>query len=164
MVKSLPAMQEVRVQSLSWEDPLEKEIGTHSSALAWRIPWTEKPGRLQSMGLQELDTTQWLNHHHQASSGDSDDPVYFSFYSAPHALLCWLHLDPPTVLPLVHWNATLLYTFLLVLPLFRDKWLVTLKRVFSLQTFSQMSISYLAVFKTLLDPWFYLILTTIPWS
>ena len=157
-------MQETGVQLLGQEDPLEKEIAAHSGALAWRVPWTEKPGRLQSMVLQELDTAQWLNHHHQASSSGSDDPAHFSFYSAPHALLCWLHLDPPTVCPLVHWKATLLCTFLLVLPLSRDKWLFTLKRVFSLQTFSQMSNSYLAVFKTLLDPWFYLILTTIPWS
>ena len=51
-VKNLPAMQETRVQSLDWENPLEKEIATHSSILAWRNPWTEEPGRLQSMGLQ----------------------------------------------------------------------------------------------------------------
>ena len=43
--------------SLGWEDPQEKEMATHSSILAWKIPWTEKPGRLQSMGLQESDTT-----------------------------------------------------------------------------------------------------------
>ena len=46
MVKNLPAMQETQVQSLDWEDPLEKEMATHSSVLAWRIPWTEEPGRL----------------------------------------------------------------------------------------------------------------------
>ena len=45
-------MQETQVQSLSWEDPLEKEIATHSSTLAWRIPWTQEPGGLQSMELQ----------------------------------------------------------------------------------------------------------------
>ena len=50
MVKNLPAMQETQVQSLGWEDPLEKGMTTHSSILAWRIPWTEEPGRLQSMG------------------------------------------------------------------------------------------------------------------
>ena len=55
MVKSLPAVQEVQVQSLVGEDPLEKEMETHSSILAWRIPWSEEPGGLQSMGLQELD-------------------------------------------------------------------------------------------------------------
>ena len=51
-VKNLPAMQETPVQSLGWEDPLEEGIATHSSILAWRNPWTEEPGRLQSMGLQ----------------------------------------------------------------------------------------------------------------
>ena len=50
-VKNLPAMQETRVQSLSCEDPLEKELATHSSTLAWKIPWMEELGRLQSMGL-----------------------------------------------------------------------------------------------------------------
>ena len=54
MVKSLPAIQESLVQSLGWEDPLEKETATHSSILAYRIPWTKKPGRLQSMGLQRV--------------------------------------------------------------------------------------------------------------
>ena len=54
MVKNLPAMQETQVLSLGWEDPLEKETATHSSILAWRIPWTENPGGLQSMGSQRL--------------------------------------------------------------------------------------------------------------
>ena len=53
-VKRLPAMRETRVWSLGWEDPLEKEIATHSSILAWKIPWTEEPGRLQSMGSQRV--------------------------------------------------------------------------------------------------------------
>ena len=53
-VKCLPAMQETWVQSLGQEDPLEKEMATHSSTLAWEIPWTEEPGRLQSMGLQRV--------------------------------------------------------------------------------------------------------------
>ena len=57
LVKNLPAMQEIWVQFLGWEDTLEKEMATHSSILAWRIPWTKEPGRLQSMGLQESDTT-----------------------------------------------------------------------------------------------------------
>ena len=50
-------MQEMRVQSLGGEDPLEKEMATHSSILAWEIPWMEQPGRLQSTGSQESDTT-----------------------------------------------------------------------------------------------------------
>ena len=53
-IKRLPAMQETQVQSLGWEDSLEKEIATHSSILAWRIPWTEEPGRLQSTGSQRV--------------------------------------------------------------------------------------------------------------
>ena len=52
MVNHLPAVQETQVRSLGWEDPLEKEMATHSSTLAWKIPWTEEPGGLQSMGLQ----------------------------------------------------------------------------------------------------------------
>ena len=54
MVKHLPTMWETRVQSLGWEDLLEKEIATHSSILAWKIPWMEEPGRLQSTGLQRV--------------------------------------------------------------------------------------------------------------
>ena len=54
MVKCLPAMRETWVQSLGREDPLEKEMATHSSTLAWKIPWTEEPGRLQSMGSQRV--------------------------------------------------------------------------------------------------------------
>ena len=54
MVKHLPAMQETQVWFLGWEDPLEKEMAIHSSTLAWKIPWTEKPDRLQSMGLQRV--------------------------------------------------------------------------------------------------------------
>ena len=53
-VKRLPTMWETRVQSLGWEDLLEKDIATHSSILAWKIPWTEEPGRLQSMGSQRV--------------------------------------------------------------------------------------------------------------
>ena len=54
MLKHLPAVQETWVWSLGWEDPLEKEMATHSSILAWKIPWMEKPGRLQSMELQRV--------------------------------------------------------------------------------------------------------------
>ena len=53
-VKNPATMQETQVQSLGQEDPLEKGMATHSSILAWKIPWTEKPGRLQSMGLQRV--------------------------------------------------------------------------------------------------------------
>ena len=58
MVKCLPAMWETWVRSLGQEDPLEKEMATHSSILAWKIPWMEEPGRLQSMGCKESDTAE----------------------------------------------------------------------------------------------------------
>ena len=54
LVKNLPVVQETRVRSLGWEDPLEKEMATHSSILAWKISWTEEPGGLQSMGSQRV--------------------------------------------------------------------------------------------------------------
>ena len=62
MVKSLPALQENGVRSLCWKDPLEKEIATHSSILAWKIPWTEEPGKLPSMGLQRV-RQDWATSH-----------------------------------------------------------------------------------------------------
>ena len=79
MVKNLPAMQETRVDSLGREDPLEVGMTSHSSILAWRIPWTEEPGRLQFMGSKESDTTEATEHapctHKTQESGGarSDD-------------------------------------------------------------------------------------------
>ena len=61
MVKHLPTMGETQVQSLGWEDSLEKEMATHSSTLAWKIPWTEKRGRLQSMGSQRVGHDYYSN-------------------------------------------------------------------------------------------------------
>ena len=58
MVKKLPAMQETQLQSLGQKDPLKKGVATHSSILAWRIPWTEEPGGLQSIGHKESDTAE----------------------------------------------------------------------------------------------------------
>ena len=58
VVKNLPARQETWVGSLGWEDPLEEGMATHSSILAWRIPWTEEPGRLQSIGSQRVVQSQ----------------------------------------------------------------------------------------------------------
>ena len=61
LVKNLPAMWETRVRSLGWEDPLEEGMATHSSILAWRIPWTEEPGRLHTvLGIEESDTAERL--------------------------------------------------------------------------------------------------------
>ena len=61
MVKNAPAMWVTWVRSLGWEDPLEKEMATHSSILAWRIPWMEELGGLQSTGRKELDMTERLH-------------------------------------------------------------------------------------------------------
>ena len=62
MMKILSAMQDIRVLSLGWDDPLEKGMGTHSSVLVWRIPWTEEPGGLQSIITKELDMTEAAKH------------------------------------------------------------------------------------------------------
>ena len=64
MVKNLSAMQVTRVRCLGWEDPLQKEMATHSNILAWEIPWTEEPGKLQSMARKEPDMTGQLTHTH----------------------------------------------------------------------------------------------------
>ena len=62
LVKNLPTMQETQIQSLGWEDPLQKDMATHSSILAWRVPWLEEPGRLLSMGPQKIsDMTEQLS-------------------------------------------------------------------------------------------------------
>ena len=63
-VESLPAMWETRVRSLGWEDPLEKNMATHSSILAWKIPWMEEPGGYSPWGRKELDMTERLTHTH----------------------------------------------------------------------------------------------------
>ena len=63
--KNLPAMHKTRIQSLSQDDPLEKEMANHSSILVWEIPWTEEPGGLQSMGLQRVTTEQLSTLVHQ---------------------------------------------------------------------------------------------------
>ena len=60
-VKNPPARQETRVQSLGWGDPLEKEMAPHSSIHAWRIPWTEEPGRLESMGSDTTEVTEYAS-------------------------------------------------------------------------------------------------------
>ena len=62
-LKNLPPMQETRIQSLGWEDSLEKEMAIHSGILAWRLPWMEKPSRLQSTVRKELDMTEQLHFH-----------------------------------------------------------------------------------------------------
>ena len=74
VVKNLPAKQEMQVQSLGREDPLEKEMATHFSTLAWEIPWTERPGGLQSMGSQRVGHDLTTEHMpaHSSPSPDTD--------------------------------------------------------------------------------------------
>ena len=74
-------MQETQVWFLGWEDPLEKGIATHSSILSWRIPWTEEPGRLQSMESQELDMTERLKRESAHVDGGSEAFFWKKFYS-----------------------------------------------------------------------------------
>ena len=88
-VKNPPAIQETQVQSLGWEDPLEKEMALCSSMLAWRIPWTDEPGGLQSMGLQRVrdDSSEQLTislslpnpHSRAAASLQSSDGFSHSY-------------------------------------------------------------------------------------
>ena len=70
-VKNLPAMQEIQVQSLGWEDPLEKRMATDSSILAWRIPWTEAPGGLQSMGSPRVRHSLATNARHKSNATEA---------------------------------------------------------------------------------------------
>ena len=91
MVKSLPAMQETQVQSLDQEDPLEKEMASHSSILAWRIHWTEEPGRLQSMVSQRV-RNDWANFSSLfVSSIQCRDSVFFIDYAPLKASIIWLY-------------------------------------------------------------------------
>ena len=89
MIKNPPAMQEMRGQSLSRQDPLEKEMATHSSTLAWEIPWTAEPGGLQSLGSQkESETTEQLNNNR--SGGVS------SIFCSVLVISFWRRQWPPT--------------------------------------------------------------------
>ena len=83
MVKNLPAMQDTWVWSLGWKDPLEKGMATHSSILAWKIPWTEGPGRLQSMGLLRVGRTKRLLLHFTIEG------VFENYLKKPKELRMW---------------------------------------------------------------------------
>ena len=76
MGKNLPAVWEIWVSSLSWEDPPEEGMATHSSIPAWRIPWTEKPGELSFMGCKELDTTEATKHSTCKKQRNNRDFLY----------------------------------------------------------------------------------------
>ena len=85
MVKRLPAMQETRVRFLGWEDPLEKEMATHSSTLAWKIPWMAEPGGLQSWGHKQSDTTERL-HFSFAEVNESHSLSSVRLFGTPWAI------------------------------------------------------------------------------
>ena len=89
-VKNLPAMQETQLRSLGQEDPLEKGMSTHSRILAWRTPFAEDPGGLQSMGLPKLDMTEQLSHTHTHTQ--ISDLMQFSLLQFPRILLLLFRL------------------------------------------------------------------------
>ena len=105
-LKRLPGMRETRVQSLSWEDPLEKEMATHSSTLAWRIPWREEPGRLQSMESQRV-RHDWATSLSLSFQNSKTMLIQFSilnvFYPAVYVVSIhhqvWLSKGFPSTLP-----------------------------------------------------------------
>ena len=117
-LKRLPGIRETRVQSLGREDPLEKEMATHSSILAWRIPWREEPGRLQSMGRKESDTTerlQWIKWFLHFIHGFNMLRLCF-FHKLPD-LMCFLNKAVASFsssLPLivVFWTSTAVRSYL----------------------------------------------------
>ena len=79
-VKCLPAVRETRVQSLGWEDPLEKEMATHSSTIVWKIPRTKEPGRLQSMGSQRVGHDWATSHTYITESGNPKMAFRYLFF------------------------------------------------------------------------------------
>ena len=87
MVKRLPAMWETQVQSLGQEDLPEKEMATHSSILAWKIPWSEEPGRLYPCGRKESDTTERLH----SLTQDNKVPRLFTVKKSRHSEVRWVH-------------------------------------------------------------------------
>ena len=104
-------MQETRVWSLGQEDPLEKGMATHSSILAWKIPWTEEPGWLQSMGSQiELDTTEWLTWRLKAVRTKSDW-LAFPLGSQGNILHVSLPSEPTKILSVVQVGPTISLDF-----------------------------------------------------
>ena len=91
MVKNLPAMQENQVWSLSREDPLLKEMATHFSILAWRIPWTEEPSGLQSMRYPRVDPTKWLTLSFSLSSKHTPTMAFIPLCVYCHFATCLLY-------------------------------------------------------------------------
>ena len=94
MVRNLAAMQDTQLRSLGWEDPLEKRIATHSGILAWRIPWTEESGGLQSMGLHSQTGLKGLSTAHlQALRGQLWGEGHYSTYHTEGSDHVQSHID-----------------------------------------------------------------------
>ena len=94
-------MQETWVWSLGWEDPLEKEMATHSNILAWKIPWTEEPGRLQSLGSQRV-RHDWVTHTHTHTHTHKSYWFCFSQKSIIHSLIVFDRLG--LIIVTLHWQ------------------------------------------------------------
>ena len=89
-VKNPPALQEMQIQSLGWEDPLEKEMATHSTILAWEIPWTEEPGGLQSMGLQRAGHDWATKQEQQTFMKSMNHSLPWNPWNVFHHSLYWM--------------------------------------------------------------------------
>ena len=98
MVKRLPTMWDPRVQSLGWEDLLEKEMATHSSTLAWKIPWRKEPGRLQSMGSQRVrhDWATSMSMSMSKGRGKTSGASVVSIWPVPYT--CALYSEVPQII------------------------------------------------------------------
>ena len=137
MVKNPPVKRETWIGSLGWEDPLEEGVATHSSILAWRIPWTEEPGGLQSVGSQESDTPEWLSTHsnHPSQVGWdiwwpwSNVVIFWSLRSFLETSLingCWLSIPLNSILTvflraIANTDRSFLFIFSYLLILFTHK-------------------------------------------
>ena len=118
MVKNLPAMQKTCVWSLGREDPLEKGMATHSSILTWRIPWTEEPGKLQSMGLQKVSQEQWLSSVQSLSHVQLFATPWTAAHQASLSFInCRSPLNPMSIKSMMPSNHLILCRPLLLLPL-----------------------------------------------
>ena len=121
LVKSLPAMQETWVWFLDWEDPLEREMATHSRTLAWRIPWTEEPGSLQSMRSQESDMTERLTMHipyifvHSSVDGHLSCSHILAIINMRVWVSLWRLLDYTIILLWIFWGVLIL-CFIMAVP------------------------------------------------
>ena len=100
-------MQEIQVQSLGWEDPLEKEMATHSSILAWEIPWTKEPSRLQSMRSQRLGHDCTNKQQQRTTHLGQGSPKSVALFWAPGALLSYTLEGPGVILTLSNHAASL---------------------------------------------------------